>query len=313
MVDAALAKSQTLDELMLAMDVVDTIRHRELLVERELGQGDRDDALRARLREIYTSQGITVTDGVIDQGIKALRDSRFVYTPPVPGPARTLALLWVRRRRIFAFSAALLIGTVVLWGGYQFGITGPARQAAQSTRIELAETLPRALQANYNAVIAEARVEEARTQAAALLRDGHAALSRNDAGAARAAATGLDALLARLTQTYQLRIVSAPGQTTGFWREGDSGAHNNYVIVEAITPGGERLSLPVTSEENGRTSEVSLWGVRVPQSTFDAIGSDKRDDGILENNVIAEKLRGELAVRYRMSVSGGAVTSWDEN
>jgi hypothetical protein len=82
------AKPQTLDELMLAMDVVDTIRHRELLVERELGQGERDEALRTRLREIYTSQGLTVTDRIIDQGIKALRESRFVYPP---APRRTLA------------------------------------------------------------------------------------------------------------------------------------------------------------------------------------------------------------------------------
>ncbi|NOT41219.1 MAG: hypothetical protein HOP13_12070, partial [Alphaproteobacteria bacterium] len=74
------AKPQTLDELMLAMDVVDTIRFRELLVERELGQGDRDKALRDRLREIYKSQGIEVTDRVLDEGIKALKESRFVYT-----------------------------------------------------------------------------------------------------------------------------------------------------------------------------------------------------------------------------------------
>lgn len=304
---------QQLDELMLAMDVVDTIRHRELLVERELGQGDRDDALRTRLREIYTSQGITVTDSIIDQGIKALRDSRFGYTPPAPGLARNLALIWVRRGRIGTVTAALLIGTTALWGGYQYGIVGPARQAAETARIELAETLPKALQSNYDAVITEARVEEARTQATALLRDGQTALARNDADAARSAVAGLDALLSKLTQTYQLRIVSAPGQTTGFWREGDSGTHNNYVVVEAITEGGERLTLPVTSEENGRTSDVSVWGVRVPQATFDAIGHDKRDNDIVENNILGEKLRGELALRYRMSVSGGAITSWDEN
>ena len=81
---AAPAQSQTLDELMLAMDVVDTIRHRELIVERELGQGERDEALRNRLREIYRGQGIEVSDRTIDEGIKALKESRFVYTPPPP-------------------------------------------------------------------------------------------------------------------------------------------------------------------------------------------------------------------------------------
>ncbi|MFN9355683.1 MAG: DUF6384 family protein, partial [Alphaproteobacteria bacterium] len=84
-------KPQTLDELMLAMDVVDTIRHRELVVARELAQGDRDAALKARLREIYRGQGLEVSDAAIDQGIKALRESRFAYTPPAPGLGRSLA------------------------------------------------------------------------------------------------------------------------------------------------------------------------------------------------------------------------------
>ena len=122
----AAAKPQTLDELMLAMDVVDTIRHRELLVERELGQGGRDEALRTRLREIYTSQGLAVTDRIIDQGIKALRESRFVYTPPPPSLGRTLALIWIRRHRIVGITAAILIGGTALWAGYQYGIVAPA-------------------------------------------------------------------------------------------------------------------------------------------------------------------------------------------
>src|SRR5262249_48557508 len=91
---------QKLDELMLAMDVGDTIRHGELLVERELEQGTRDDELRNRLREIYKGQGIEVPDSVIDEGIKALKDSRFVYVPPRPGLGVTIATMWVNRARI---------------------------------------------------------------------------------------------------------------------------------------------------------------------------------------------------------------------
>jgi hypothetical protein len=152
------AKPQTLDELMLAMDVVDTIRFRELLVERELGQGDRDKALRDRLREIYKSQGIEVTDRVLDEGIKALKESRFTYTPPAPGLSRTLALVWVRRSTIIGWTSAILIGIGALWGGYQYGFVAPRERAAEVTRIELAETLPKALAAAHAAVTAEARL-----------------------------------------------------------------------------------------------------------------------------------------------------------
>ena len=54
--------AQPLDELMLAMDVVDTLRHRELVLQRELQADDRDQRLLERLRDIYESQGIAVTD-----------------------------------------------------------------------------------------------------------------------------------------------------------------------------------------------------------------------------------------------------------
>ena len=71
-----------LDELMLAMDVVDTLRHKELVLARELQAEDRDEDLVERLREIYTGQGIVVTDEILQQGVKALREERFVYRPP---------------------------------------------------------------------------------------------------------------------------------------------------------------------------------------------------------------------------------------
>ena len=69
-----------LDDVMLAMDVVDTLRHRSQMVERELSQDGRDDALKERLRKIYASQGIDVPDHVIAEGVRALKEDRFVYT-----------------------------------------------------------------------------------------------------------------------------------------------------------------------------------------------------------------------------------------
>lgn len=310
----AAAKPQTLDELMLAMDVVDTIRHRELLVERELGQGDRDNALRNRLREIYRTQGIEVTDRVVDEGIKALRESRFVYTPPAPSLGRSLALAWINRGRIAGWTAAILVGVTALWGGYQYGIVAPAERAAETARIELTETLPRSLQATFDAVNGEARVEEARTQAAALLRDGHNALARSGASGARAAIAGLETLQAKLVQTYDLRIVSGRDETSGVWRhpEDNSNARNYYLIVEAIGADGRPLTMPIKSEEDDRTYNVSAWGVRVPETTFEAVLRDKQDNNIIENRVLGQKQRGELEPRYRMSVLGGAITSWDD-
>ncbi len=311
---APAAKPQTLDELMLAMDVVDTIRHRELLVERELGQGERDDALRNRLREIYRGQGLDVSDRAIDEGIKALRESRFVYTPPPPSLARTLALVWINRGRIVGLFVAVVLGAGLLWGGYQYGIVAPAERAAEAARVELAETLPKSLQTAYDMVLREARMDVARTRADALVSDGRAALARKDAEGARTAIVGLEALRAKLVQVYQLRIVSAPGKASGVWRYNDAsrGGRNYYVIVQAIGADGRALTMPITNEEDGRTYNVDAWGVRVPEETYNDVRDDKLDNGIIEDRILGQKERGELEPHYRMPVLGGAITSWDE-
>jgi hypothetical protein len=305
------AKPQTLDELMLAMDVVDTIRHRELLVERELGQGARDEELRKRLREIYKSQGIEVTDRILDEGIKALKESRFTYTPPAPGLGRTLALMWVRRGRIIGWTAAILIGVTALWTGYQYGIVKPAERAAEAARIELAQTLPKSLQAAYDNALRESRVDAGRARADTLFSDGRAALVAKDPAATRTAIENLDKLRTELAQTYELRIVQSGD--SGIWRIPDVNpdTRNFYLIVEAIGADGRALTMPVIHEEDGRVYNVAAWGVRVPEEVFEEVRDDKRDDGIIQNRVLGEKRRGELTPRYRMEVMGGTITSWD--
>src|SRR3712207_2423335 len=89
--------SRNLDEVKLAMDVVDTLRHQENLVSRELSEGDRDAQLLQRLREIYRGQGIEVPDRILQEGVQALKERRFVYTPPPPGLATTLARVWINQ------------------------------------------------------------------------------------------------------------------------------------------------------------------------------------------------------------------------
>jgi hypothetical protein len=299
---------------MLAMDVVDTIRHRELLVARELSQGERDDALRARLREIYRGQGIEVTDAVIDQGILALRESRFAYTPPAPGLGRSLALLWIRRGVIGRWVGGILIMVAAFWGFEHYGVELPRQQAQQQEQLDLSERLPKELAQAAGAARVETRLPAALAQIDALERDGQAALGRGDASGARTAIAGLTAIRDQLVQTYTINVISRPGEASGVWRvpNDNPSARNYYLIVEAIGADGRPVSLPIKSEETGETRVVSTWGVRVPESFFDTIKNDKLDNGIIERNPVGQKVRGELEPRYVFPKEGGAITSWDE-
>jgi len=307
----AAGQKPKLDEVMLAMDVVDTLRHREDLVEKELGQKNRDEALKARLRQLYEGQGLEVSDHILDEGIQALRESRFVYTPPPPSFARTLAQLWVRRTSIAKVGVVILL-LVAASVGWQVWSSRSERAAKERARIELRSVLPGELSAAVEMARNEAKVASAQEAVNVLATDAQAALAAGDAMEVRAAISQLAALRNKLVQQYVLRIVSRPGERSGFFRvpEVNQNSRNYYLIVEAIAPDGKVLSMPILNEENGKVETVAKWGVRVPQNTFDAVRRDKQDDGIIENNRLGEKKRGALKPDYLMPVLGGTITKW---
>lgn len=104
----------SMDELMLAMDIVDTLRHEQSLVERELASTERDDAFVARVKQIYASQGIEVTDTLIRQGVESLKQDRFVYQPPQRTFSVRMAEVWIDRWRWT--KRAMITGFVVAFG-----------------------------------------------------------------------------------------------------------------------------------------------------------------------------------------------------
>jgi hypothetical protein len=293
-----------LDDVMLAMDVVDTIRHRELIVERELNSEQRREQLMAKLKSLYAAQGLDVPDHILAEGVAALEEDRFAYTPPESGLQTTLAHWYVNRSRwgkpLLAVLALALIA-IVAW---QLLVVQP-----EATRVA---ALPTTLQTSYRAAMDVATVESAQERAAELLARGEAALGRGDTAGANEAIEALASLRAMLEQSYELRVVSRPGELSGVWRvpEANPGARNYYLIVEAIDGGGNALAMPVRNEEDGRVYTVEKWGVRVDQATFDRIAADKRDDGIIQDYVLAVKESGRLQPEYRISTTGEAITEW---
>ncbi len=128
----------------------------------------------------------------------------------------------------------------------------------------------------------------------------------------RAATAEIAALNARVQAQYELRVVSRPGEQSAVWRYPDDNraARNYYLIVEAVAPNGEALQLPITSEEDQRTRSVRAWGLRVDEATYNRVGADKQDDGIIQNGVVGRKRRGVLEHEYTVPTTGAAITEW---
>lgn len=371
---AAPAAPPALDDLMLAMDIVDTLRHDMRIAERELDDGKRRADMKKRLGEIYASQGISVPDDMLEEGVRALEQDRFTYKSRATGLQAGLARLYVKRGKLGLALGVLLLAGAVGWAGWYFGLERPrlTREAAVAAELarggerldaalaeittltpspalrERAEALAAdgraataagdqaalaraldglgaitaeakqlaALPARIDTALAAIRAEtvddSALTSAAALEGEAKRALAAFDGRAASGAAGKLEALLALLRQSYEIRIVQADEVPSGVWRipEVNPTARNHYLIVEAVGPDGVAIAMPVTSEESRKTSTVKRWGVRVGQDIFDAVRRDKSDDGIIQNDRVAEKKRGMSAPEWAIPAPPGAITEW---
>jgi len=141
---------------------------------------------------------------------------------------------------------------------------------------------------------------------------GELALENERYDEARSAIADLEHMLRQLTRAYTLQVVQRPGEQSGVWRIPDvnTQARNYYLIVEAVNARGEVVSLPVTSEETGKTRVVDKWGIRVDAATFERVADDKRDDGIIQQREIGRKQQGRLEPEYGIDTTGAAITDW---
>ncbi len=415
--DAALpVEPARLDEVMLAMDVVDTLRHQQDLVEHALSEELRDAALITRIRTIYANQGIEVSDAIIAEGVEALKKDRFNYQPPPPSFRIRLARLYVRRgtwaKRIAVLAVLGLAGWLVYdirgdlaersHGAETRALVDDVRQRIDSAATRLAGlerdvrslSVPAALgsagQRRYEALAGDntragqaiqraragmagvpdttqardradveralaalspplAEAEQALQRATSSLgelrqlvglseslnrvearfaglslvaaadvevrtlhQQAGQALAAGDVATARARIDRLETIANAVNLSYELRIVSRPDEQTGVWRQpaDNPRARNYYIIVDAVGADGRPLALPITSEEDQSTQTVSTFGIRVPESVFEAIRADKMANGLVDDPLFAVKRRGALEPEYRRAVAGGMITRW---
>jgi len=307
-----IAENQSLDDVMLAMDVVDTLRHDERMVRSDLSADEREADLIERLRGIYKSQGIDVPDAILRDGVKALEEKRFVYEPPERTFATRLATLYVTRDRWLKPLVIALGLLIALYAAYHFLVQAPKQAALEQRRIELTQTIPDALTKSHADIAGLAEDPAIKARADALLEDGRTAAASGNHERAVAIRDRMAELAADLRQTYTIRIVSRPGAYSGVFRvpDDDPSGRNYYLIVEAIDANGALVPVQITSEEDQTAKRTSSWGVRVAERVFNAVADDKADDQIIQNAIIGQKRRGVLEPDYAIPVMSGRIVEW---
>jgi len=289
-----------LDEVMLAMDVVDTLRRRKRVVDRELDEAGREEDLKERLRKIYHTQGIEVPDHILEEGVRALKEDRFTYKPPEESIAVKLARLYVARGKWGKWVLGGFAVPIVAWMINYFAFVMPNAD------------LPQEIEVMHAQVMEIAKGDRAREVADQHLALAKAALRSEDNDAAKMELAALEAMRDTIELAYTLRVVNRPGQRSGVWREPDvnRSAKNYYLIVEAVGADGRVIKVPITSEEDRKTKVVDQWGLRVEKKTFERVARDKQDNGIIERDRVGYKNPGYLEPKYEIDTSGGAITDW---
>ena len=203
--------------------------------------------------------------------------------------------------------AAFALALTVLWGGWY-----AAFQVPENRRLDRLDALPAELVAERDAIISIARDNEAKESAGTRYQTAMAALSTGDSDTALNTYKSLQSLHNTLASSYRLRVVSQPGERSGVWRESKEirGVKNYYLIVEAIDSSEKPMTLPVMNEEDGKTSSVDKWGLRVSHSLYQQVAADKQDDGIIQKRRVGVKKSGYLEPEYSISTTGAKITSW---
>ncbi|QFT31317.1 DUF6384 family protein [Roseibium porphyridii] len=300
-----------LDDLMMAMDVVDTLRHEEGQVARELKADERDTAMIDRLRKVYAAQGIEVPDHILKKGVEDLKRDRFVYSPPAAGFSRTLAMIYISRSTWSKWMVGVFAVLVVAIAAWYFLVKLP-EQRAEADLLARIDALPQTYSELVGRVDALTENADIEAEAARLAEDGRLALSDGKNDAAFKAESDLRQLAANLQEVFEVRIISRQGVPTGITRipETNPETENYYIVVEAIDPDGNIINRSIVSEENSEAVSVDKWGQRVSQNIYDAVRQDKLEDGIVQNGKLGEKRRGELNIKWRSGVQDGAITQW---
>ena len=293
-----------LDDVMMAMDVVDTLRHRTRIVDMELNESAREEQLVARLKEIYGAQGIEVPDRILKDGVRALAEQRFVYKPPRDTFSVKLAKAYVNRKRWLpqTVTAVGLLAAIAV--GFQLLVFGPMNAEWQNMPTTISAEL-----AEGQALATDPVID---AQLASLAAEGQRAVANGDRDGARTQLKTMQGVNDQLAQEYDIRIVSRPDEDTGFWRQANDqpNAMNYYLVVEAVAPGGRVLKVPIRSVEEQTTESVSMWAQRVDKATFDRVAAEKQSNGMVVNDILGRKARGELEPAFDTPVPGGAITEW---
>lgn len=295
--------------MLRIMDVASALRRERETAETQLDIATQKQHLRERLLATAAAAGEAVTAAEVDAAIEQYFSRQHRYEDPPPSWRRFWAHVWVLRTAcltLLALAVVLPLAAMAAVGAFTGGpapapaprAAPPAGQAPPPLPAPAAAEVPglAAAWATFERTVAAleqlAADDDARQRVQAIRGRGAVAQAAGNLSDLQAAQRSLGELAARLEETYEVRIVSRPGEDSGVERRNAGRTSGLYVIVEALDAKGRAIVRAVRDAESGRQRDVRKWGEQIPEAVWNRIVADKQADGIVDEALFARKERG---------------------
>lgn len=343
----------SMHDMLRIMDVASALRRERETAEAQLDAATAKARLRDRLLATAEAAGEPVTPAEVDAAIAHYFAEQHRYADPPNGLKNFLAHCWVQR--LGCVFLLILVGTftlVVMLVANAFAgspakpvvapppVVAPkvtpvpaAPPPVQTPPVEVPKPAPRVeppkppvedlatVWAKFQAAATAARElaadDVARASVDQVVKLGRLHHEAQNLERLKAARSELDEVATRLAEEYTVTIVDRPGVKSGFERLYNGRVTGYYLVVEALDRNGNALSRSIVNTETKSRELVTMWGEEVELDVFERIVADKQKDGVVDENVVAKKVRGIMSEEFlldggrgRPIPKGRRVTQW---
>jgi hypothetical protein len=341
-------------DMLRIMDVASALRRERETAEAQLDAATAKARLRDRLLATAAAAGEPVTPAEVDAAIAHYFAEQHRYADPPNGLKNFLAHCWVQR--IGCLFLLILLGTFTLVAVWVVNsvmgdpppkpVVGPppgvgpqvtpvpaTPPPAPTPVVEAPKPAPRVeppkppvedlatVWAKFQAAAAAAREiaadDVARASVDQVVKLGRLHHEAQNLERLRMARSELDEVATRLAEEYTVTIVDRPGVKSGFERLYNGRVSGYYLVVEALDRNGNALRRSIVNTETKSRDMVTMWGEEVELDVFERIVADKQKDGVVDENVVAKKVRGIMSEEFVLDdgrgkpiAKGRRVTKW---
>lgn len=157
---------------------------------------------------------------------------------------------------------------------------------------------------------------ESKDLSEALFAQASYAAGKDDLAGLNEAAKLLKALKVQEAQAAMpltIRVVNRAGVLSGTARRwDDTGKKRYYLILEAVNKAGMAQERLVFNQETNKTEAVAVWGQEVEEATLRKVAADKKDDGIINDDVFGHKPAGVYSPIFERAVLKGTISRWPD-